>query len=205
MIHTPSLLKEKRISLDLDFDQTATKTKIPAHFLRAIEELNYQALPEEPYLSLYLRRYATFLGLSPQKTLAFFRRDFIPSHARAKPRRSSFSLFITPRLTFFAVSFLALLLLFSYLFYQYHRFTSPPPLEVHWSSLLEVSQSPLEISGKTSKNSTVKINQEPVLVDNSGLFSTLIDLKPGENEIIVEAQSFQGKTNKLEKIYIYQP
>lgn len=55
-----------------------------------------------------------------------------------------------------------------------------------------VHQSPLVISGKADPGTVISLNDEVVLVDDSGVFTSQISLAPGINMIEITASDFQN-------------
>ena len=54
--------------------------------------------------------------------------------------------------------------------------------------------------GETDKETYIKVNDLPVVVDAQGVFQTMVKLKEGENKIAIIAQDVAG--NSEEKILI---
>lgn len=65
-----SYLKRQRENLGYSLKEVADETKIRMHYLQAIEEGNVRALPSEPYAKGFIKSYALFLGLEPEKVLS---------------------------------------------------------------------------------------------------------------------------------------
>ena len=64
-----SYLKRQRENLGYSLKEVSDETKIRIHYLQAIEEGNVRALPSEPYAKGFIKSYALFLGLEPEKML----------------------------------------------------------------------------------------------------------------------------------------
>ena len=58
----------------------------------------------------------------------------------------------------------------------------------------------IKIMGETDKETYIKVNDLPVVVDAQGVFQTMVKLKEGENKIAIIAQDVAG--NSEEKILI---
>lgn len=83
---------------------------------------------------------------------------------------------------------------------------SPPQLTIHEPEDKKVTSQPeIKIKGSTDKETLVKINDLPVVVDAFGNFETTLFLKQGENIITIIAEDQAG--NRQEKIVTltYQP
>lgn len=68
-----------------------------------------------------------------------------------------------------------------------------------------VSTSTITVSGKTSANAEVFINDKTVKADSSGNFSTSLTLDEGENIIAVSANDANGNFVEKEITITYQP
>ncbi|HSX41010.1 MAG TPA: helix-turn-helix domain-containing protein, partial [Candidatus Saccharimonadales bacterium] len=76
MIKVSEFFKEERLRKGLTIDQVAKATKIRPAFLTAIENGEYHKLPSSAYATGFVRNYAQFLGLSQNRMLALFRREY---------------------------------------------------------------------------------------------------------------------------------
>ena len=65
------ILKDTRIQRGIELEEIQTRTKINIKFLNAIENGEFDLLPE-PYIRLFLRAYSTEIGLDPEKLLNQF-------------------------------------------------------------------------------------------------------------------------------------
>ncbi len=61
-------LKEQRIKQDITLQQISTKTRIDLKFLQAIEDGNFEVLPDV-YLKAFIKSYAAAVGLNPDETI----------------------------------------------------------------------------------------------------------------------------------------
>lgn len=196
MKRAADILQLKRLDRDLNYDEVSKKTKIPIRYLIAFETDDTSSFPDEPYCSLMVKEYAAFLGLNPNDFLCLFLRD----HSRQIQKKYSRpqNLKITPQKTFSLLIILSIVAFVSYLSFEFIKFNRPPPLKVNWP---ENFSETIEISGVTNSESTVKINQDLVLVNLNGEFKKTINLSTPEAKIVVESRSPAGKTTVTEKIY----
>src|SRR3989304_3478187 len=65
-------LKESRQRHRLSLEEAAAATKISLKYLKAIEAEDYATLPASVYVKGFLRRYALFLDLDPEKILGLY-------------------------------------------------------------------------------------------------------------------------------------
>ena len=72
MLQIGQLLSEQRRRLGLTLDECESATKIRAKYLAALEEDRLDDLPAPAYVRIFLRGYATFLGLDAWALIAEF-------------------------------------------------------------------------------------------------------------------------------------
>ena len=88
----------------------------------------------------------------------------------------------------------------AYLVFQYKSFTALPNLEIDSPQDGEtITQQVLTVSGLTETEATIKVNNQPALVDDVGKFSAKIEVFEGTEEIIIKATSRSGKETKVIK------
>jgi len=188
------LLETARLDRELTIEEISKRTKIPARYLQAFELEKNCDFPDEPYCSLMLREYADFLGLNPDELVSVFRRDHIKKANSTKVSNSFLS--ITPQFTYYIGIFILFILFAGYLIFEYVKFNRPPQLSVNWPVYAKV----VEISGITDSESTVKVNESLVVVDQNGNFFKKLELSTSEAKIVVQSTSPAGKTTVTEKI-----
>lgn len=188
------LLQTARLDKEFTLDEISKKTKIPLRYLQAFENETQSGFPDEPYCSLMLREYADFLGLNSDELVSVFRRDHVKKAINANSQNSFLS--ITPQFTYYLIISLLIILFALYLTFEYIKFNHPPVLTVDWPVYSKI----VEIKGKTDSESTIKVNQSPVVVDQNGNFFKKLELSTSEAKIIVESTSPAGKTTVEEKI-----
>ncbi|MEK7527468.1 MAG: helix-turn-helix domain-containing protein [Patescibacteria group bacterium] len=196
MKQAADILETTRLDKELSFQDLSRKTRIPIHYLEAFEKDNQAAFPAEPYCSLMVREYAGALNLNPEKILSLFRRDH--EHKNPPTSATHHGPAITPQITYTIFIILSFLLFSGYLLFEYVKFNRPPHLKVNWP---EAKSKIIEVSGQTDPESTIKINNDLVVVDLEGSFKKQLELSTPEAKIIVESRSPAGKTTVTEKIY----
>lgn len=197
MFRASSLLKNTRLDRDFELLEVSKKLRIPIKYLEALENENIAFFPQEPYCSLIVKDYADYLGLNGQEILGLFRRDYEQKKKLKTQKRNNLS--FTPQFTF-TVSIAATILLFTgYLVSEYIKFNRPPKLKVSWPVESVVLGATLDLSGTTDPESTVRINQDLILVDSNGSFQKRIQLND-ETKIVIESKGSNGKVTIEEKI-----
>jgi|GEM_PF-1300214 len=69
------LLREKRKQLGLDLKEISEQTKIRGEYLVALENGNYEKFASDVYAKGFLKKYAKYLGINPERAAAMYRRD----------------------------------------------------------------------------------------------------------------------------------
>jgi len=65
-------LRETRLRLGIEIADVEEKTKIRAKFLRALENEEWQVIPEDIYVKKFLETYASTLGLDPRPLVELY-------------------------------------------------------------------------------------------------------------------------------------
>jgi transcriptional regulator with XRE-family HTH domain len=83
-------LKTLREGKEISLGEVSKQTKIPIHYLEAIETNNWKLLPASPYIMGYLRIYATYLGLSPDKVINQYKEETKPINRGRKKEKTNY-------------------------------------------------------------------------------------------------------------------
>ncbi len=78
-------LREARRGKGLSLKELEEMTKIRVHYLRALEEENFNALPGKTYVQGFIRTYAKALGLNPQELSDAYKAAVITPEQVIKP------------------------------------------------------------------------------------------------------------------------
>ena len=197
MFQASSLLKNTRLDKEWELSDISKKLKVPIKYLEALENGEVVCYPQEPYCSLIIKDYAEFLGLNGKDVLSLFRRDFEQKNKVKKTLKNSFS--FTPKVTFSISIILIIIIFIFYLISEYYKFHLPPKLKVNWPLEATVSASTVEINGITDPESTIRVNDDLIMVNNDGSFQKKIQLSTGQNLIIIQSTSANGKTTIEQK------
>jgi hypothetical protein len=88
-----------------------------------------------------------------------------------------------------------LLILGTYVVWQIARLNQPPSLEINSPKDGEkITQTFVTVSGKTEPGMKLTINDEQVLVDDSGKFSASLGIGSGQKQLVIRSQ------NKFDKV-----
>lgn len=191
------LLKEERLKKGFSLEQIETATKIRAKFLTALENDDYFKLPAVPYIQGFVKNYSDFLGLRSSTILALFRRQFIQKKSEQKNMDAPLTETewqLTPNKVIVFLVFILVGSLFFYFYSQYRQLHTPPPLVVESPpDDLVTEKAEISVYGKTDKDATLTINNEPVLVKEDGKFFKDFPVTVGNNTLVIEATTRVGK------------
>jgi cytoskeleton protein RodZ len=196
------ILRSEREFHRLTLAELAKRTRIRRHYLEALENNQFDALPAAIFVRGYVKTYGQVFGFDYQPLLAMLRRDFKES-ARGKliplefikPKLKNRRLWapLTMVIMMLAGLFVSL---GGYVGYQWFQLQQPPSLEITAPTSNQVVGPQVLVSGKTNPDALVTVNSQPVSLQLDGSFQTPVFLpRDGLNTISVEATDRRGKTN----------
>jgi len=200
-----SFIKEARVRKKYSLEKLENITKIKKDFIVGLEKQDWVSLPDFPVLTGFVKNIAKALGLNEGSTIAILKRDYPPKSLSINPKPDVSDKFIwSPRLTFLVGVGVVLVAVISYLLISYIQFLSPPSLEVFEPRAEQVvTESNLKVTGKTTTDAVVTVNNQPFIVSDEGVFEGEIEVFEGTEEIIVKATSRSGKvTTESRKIKV---
>ena len=191
----------------LSFKKISRKININPKYLQALEEEDYDRLPEGVYQTKILKKYASFLGLDPEKL-----REQFTKEKQAKTHSSKNNLFsvkkikkcnflVTPKIIRNGLTVLIIGICFACLGIYLNGVFSPPKLQIHHPNQnnLTVKKKQITISGETTPETKVYINNSPILNNEKGTFNKEIRLKQGINTITIKAEKKYGQEKVIKK------
>ena len=89
-------LRRAREEQGLSQDEVSKHLRLSLSYLRALEEDDYDRLPEPPFIKGYLRNYARFLGLPAEELARRFQQE-VDAQRSAEDQRDQDALEDTPR------------------------------------------------------------------------------------------------------------
>ncbi|HUV42741.1 MAG TPA: helix-turn-helix domain-containing protein [Patescibacteria group bacterium] len=202
------ILREKRKKKGLSLDEIAQEIKIRKQYLIALEKDRYQFFPSITTNRGFIRNYAQYLGLEPDRVLAVFRRDYQRTQEQKLVLPSGESLNKqfrwSPRKTLISLVALFIIIFLTYLGYQYHSLLGKPRLEVYSPIDNEkIVNEEVLIEGGTDPDNSVTINGRLTQLDEEGKFSYRLRLTSGENKIVIEATNRIGRKTKQTRTIYY--
>ncbi len=195
-------LKEKRQNKNLSLDRLSDLTKIQIYHLEALEAGQFEKLPPSIYRAGIFNRLAKFLDVDKNEIIRMYEQEVQPVEISSydknivKPKKGSYFILTQKKLAVF-LGVLLLILLFTYLCYQFKFLVGPPNLVVDPKEDMIIQQELLTIIGKTDCGVDLTINGENVYVSSDGNFSKEVQLTSGINIIEVKAVNNFGKSTKI--------
>lgn len=206
-------LQKIRAEYRVSLAEVSRETGIRREHLEYLESGEYVKLPADVYIRGFLRSYARFLGVDPQALIRLYERErSIAKNLGKEPekgvpavtRRSSrFATFVvTPQMTIGIIAGIFVFGIAFYLYREFQTFVSEPYL-----AILEpkdgqvVDADEMVVVGKTDRDAKLFLNNEPIFVDESGVFRERIRLQSGVNTATVRVVNRFGK-ERMETISI---
>jgi len=174
-------------------------TKIQRKYLEAFETDQYKNLPEPIYAKNFLRKYILALGGDPNYFVARFEElvkkcDLVSPHRLPVQRARASAFFSAHRLWKFLVGLFFVAALVVYLGWQVSSLLKPPEIIIFEpADGIEVNNATIKVRGQTEKESEIFVNNNKVVPDMAGNFSTEVTLERGYNVITVEAKTRHSK------------
>ncbi len=200
------ILRETREAKFYTLEDVAKATKIRYELLEALENDNYNKLPPQTFVQGFIKNYAKFLRLDPEKLLAVFRREFSEKKhkpyimdAFAKPTPNP-GFRITPGKVLWVVIFLIVMIFFGYLWMQYRQFVGAPTLTIiSPADQMTTDSQTITVEGKTDPEIKVSVNSQDIPVSSAGTFKEDVTLSSQANKINITAVSKFGQKTSVER------
>lgn len=185
-------------------DEAAAGTGIQVKYLAALEASDYASLPGPVYARAFLKRYAEFLTLNPELAMRRFdeeQRVVAPlsgahrfSPVRAGVPRAMF----TPTLWRRLGAGFVILIIMGYLGLELTRFVAAPSLTVtEPPDNLRTTAPVITVAGKTTPESTLRLNGQEVSIATDGTFRETLTLSPGVNTILFQVNRKRSRTRSV--------
>jgi transcriptional regulator with XRE-family HTH domain len=187
-------LKRIREEKGLELAKVALDLQISEKYLKSLEVGDVDKLPEGVYGKNFLKKYAEYLGLEPDKiaqeyfnTEKNIKKDNKELFVRKVPGAIYFM--TIPRILRNALLFSLALVLFAYLGYAVYNIISPPLLIIYSPEIdFQTNERSLSVVGQSEPETNVLINEESVLINDDGSFEKKVNLQVGINSIVISAQ-----------------
>jgi cytoskeletal protein RodZ len=202
-------LAKKRAALGYDIKEVERSIRIRAKHIEYIESGEWDKLPPDVYARGFLKNYATFLKLDPNKVLKVYMkergiRESVKKISDPTPKTKPVSktippkIIITPKRLAISSAILGALIIVSYIGWQLGILFTPPRLEVLTPAKnIKVADQQLTVEGKTDAGADVSINGVPIGVNPDGVFKEKVALQDGRNVITITSKNKLGKTREI--------
>lgn len=185
---------------------------IPEKYLRELEANRWHSIPETLYRELFLKSYATYLGLEWENVKSqyvaecrLFDEEARFERLHAAPSLRSISFVVAPNLMKTIALAAIISAGFAYLLFLGYRTTIPPVLAVLSPAQdMTVTTDHIVIIGTTLPTSHVTINGENVILSPNGSFEQSLILTEGMNIITVSAAKKYSKEYTIERRVLYR-
>ena len=196
-------LRRARNDKNLNIEEVSRATQIRKEYLLALEAEDYNLLPSGLYGKNYLKKYANYLDIHQSRIDVFLRQlesEYLEENPFSKKIIDRRKLIIFPKIIRNIIISLAVLACFLYLLLYFKNIIVAPDLEIYQPSQnIMISETSIEVTGKTEPGSELSINDEPVLTDNEGVFTKYINLKKGLNTLEITSKKKYSRTNTIIK------
>ncbi len=206
-------LAKKRIAMGLDVKDVEKAIRIRWKYIEAIENSRYDVLPPDVYVRGFIRNYAAYLKLDPEKVMRLYLRErgLAENVKKAKAGApvvkpiDTPKLLITPKTLTIGSVITASILIVVYIGWQVSILTAPPRLMVKSpKDNVNITGNSTSVEGITDNGATVTINDVEVGIDQEGNFKERISLTSGVNIIHIKAQNKLGKATSQTRTIVAQ-
>jgi len=191
----------------LNIERLMQLTDIPKRYLLALRDGDYERLPAAPYVRGYLMKIAEALNIDG-KILWEIYRDQMPMKKSGLEDRLPINRFaIKTKNKKILVFGIIILLAIIYLGWRGGEFWGTPEIDVTNPVLsnIVVDAPSIKLTGTINPSDKLTINNEEILVSETGRFEKDFPLEPGMNTIEFKVKKFLGKETSVIRQIIYQP
>jgi cytoskeletal protein RodZ len=192
-------------------------TKINPVYIKALESGDYSTFNGKVHAKGFLKIYAQFLELDIEELLAFWRREYEGEYERGvrgkkitNLKKSVFPTLSKITLGYKSLSALTAVLLvigfFTYILYQYNKYSKDPILIVSSpKDGVVVRANFVDVVGNTEAESEMYLNNQVIPLDESGNFTTVIQLTKGTNTLTFSVKNRLGSVTTKKVTVTYKP
>ena len=195
------IIKDARLKKGYPLQYLENETKIKSTFIGWIEEQKWEKLPSFPTVLGFVKSISDVLEIDENMATAVLKRDYPPRKLTIAPKPDVASKFSwNPKLTFIVAIAFVTLAAAAYLGFQYYRFISPPTLKVDSPTEGQVvSDGSVMVFGTTDSGAKVTVDNQPVIIDDSGHFSVDISVSSDTKEVTIIATNRSGKATTISR------
>lgn len=204
MLTVGKILKKARERKALTYKEASEATFIKPEYLEKLEHDDFSGFKSTTFVKGFIRTYADFLGLDVEKVMAIYRRQVGEEEQPLKVYKNkevAKALVISPIHVLAAFLVLFFVGVIAYMLKLYIQAGQPPKLEIiePKEEYVKTTQDKITIKGVVEPNTVVKINGQPVHLDEKNAFSLTFHLQKGDNIIEVQAYKLHLEDRKTVK------
>lgn len=197
-------LHAARERLGVNLEEASHALHIPLRQLEALEtDSAARVFPAPVYAFGALRAYAAWLGVESRS----LERILAAQLRSAQAERSKLEVHTLPywyelisaRTVVTAAGIFIALIVGSYVVWQVRTFWRLPQLEITEPQESVLDADRVTISGSTEAGTHVRINEQPVALQDSNHFEQEVPLSPGVTIVRIEAENVAGRVRLVEK------
>ena len=190
-------LKKERLRQGRSILRTAKSLAIDRERLIALENWQENNLPPHSHRVGLLNTYADLLQVESIGKKSGRNSSQILLRTSVKTR-------ILSRAIVGGIASVAVLTTIGYLVVIGRSYIAKPPLAINEPAVdTSVLTSSVKVVGKTSKQTIVRVDGQPITVGDDGVFSSEIFIRPGENTITVSAINSLGRQSVVQR-HVYR-
>ena len=189
-------LRQARLDRGISFKKASHDLNIATKYLEALEFNQVKLLPGKDYFDKFLEKYSNYLGLNWQEVEKLKQQadTYNQSQFIKKQNSRAWSEYVSRILI--AIVIIGLV---SFLIIKVNDIFQPPPLTItNPADGQIVTDRQLVVAGVSSPEAEIVINNKAVYVEQSGEFSTTVDLQKGLNLIKMTAKKRYSRVTTVE-------
>jgi hypothetical protein len=200
-------LSAVRQNLGLDIEEVAAKTNIKPKFLRDLETGNFASLPPPVYVQGFLKELSLLYRLELEVLIKQYKKEINILQQVGKRQNEKIlgirgyfkNIIITPKFISLSVGVAFVLLTIIYIIWQVLSINRTPGLEIFEPTDRQViSESFVNIRGKTDPGMILTVNDQNIFVDSEGNFKSQLGLATGLTELTFTAKNkFDKEVTKI--------
>jgi len=202
-------LKRTRLEKKSSLVEAADSIGVQIKYLEYFESGEYQKLPGDMYARAWLKLYGEYLDLPTDQLLSQYKVEKGISDKLKKVEEHQKKIAFNPLqllkpLNIKTAAVLVIILgAFTYLGWEVKNILTPPLIVISQpENNLRTDQSSIEIQGSTEPEVQLTINNEVVLLDETGSFSQTVNLVSGLNNLYISAKKKHSKANTYELVIL---
>jgi len=199
-------LSQKMEEKNFGVEDLARLTSIPEHYINALIEENFSHLPAHVFTRGYLKKIATVIDTDEEELWQFYLKeynnlmppmvDMLPTNRfESKGKTIAEILRALRYVPVWAIIITAI----GFVLFQSKNLFGEPHLQVNNPIFenIETVENPFIIEGEGQPHTYILLNGKEIYLSDDGKFSEPIQLKPGLNEIVIEATNRLGKKKTI--------